>query len=121
MPGFLSGECVPPVADLPFPIGVKKFDHIEADGDIGPLFLPGAFFSPFLLLQERVPFSGGLHDPALFFPVYGVGRGAVGFTGATFHLDEDQLGCPSDPADQIHFAAVDRAEVSVENFVSCLA
>jgi hypothetical protein len=106
MPGFLSGECVLPVADLPLPIGVKKFDHIEADADGRLLFLSGSFFSPFLLLQERVPLSCGLHDPALFLPVHGVGRGAVGFTGATFHLDEDQLGCPSDPADQIHFAAV---------------
>jgi hypothetical protein len=74
-----------------------------------------------LLNQQGVPFAGGPHDPALFFPVHGVGGCSVGFAGAGFDLHKNQFERASDAAHQVHFSAICGAEVLIKDFVSGLA
>jgi hypothetical protein len=118
MAGFLAGEGVGPVADFPRTVRVKDLDHVKPHPHTGLVRLCAAGVAGFLLFQHRVPFGGGQDDPALFFPIHRIRRGAVCLAGAGFHLHEHQFGRAPDAADQIHLASVCRAEVLVKNFVS---
>ena len=91
-----------------FAFAHDDFDDVETEDDIGAI-------------EHAEPGAGATADERFLLEVDGVGGAGEFVAGAGFHFDESEDVLIAIAADEIDFAAVLRADVSVEDFVSAAA
>ena len=91
-----------------FAVADDDFDDVEAEADFGTV-------------EEAEPAACSSGDEFFLFAVNGVGGAAQAFAAAGFYFGEDEFVGGDVAADDVHFAAAFRAEISGEDFVAVIA